>query len=110
VSVRESAHSDQANQAAVRRLIPPIPRPCSLAPSVTTLLYSTTVSQALRQTLRACFAAKLGARPGGFEPATGGLEVRGYSFQCVTGCCRTRLNKPNPLVRCCRTFRVVAPC
>ena len=35
MSVRESAHSDQANQAEVRRLIPPIPRPCSLAPSVT---------------------------------------------------------------------------
>jgi hypothetical protein len=52
VSARESAHSDQANQAAVRRLIPPIPRLCFLAPSVTTLLYSTTVSQALRQTLR----------------------------------------------------------
>jgi hypothetical protein len=52
VSARESAHSDQANQAAVRRLIPPIPRLCFLAPSVTTLHYSTTVSQALRQTLR----------------------------------------------------------
>jgi hypothetical protein len=52
VSVRESAHSDQANQAAVRRLISPIPRPCSLAPSITPPLYSTTVSQTLRQTLR----------------------------------------------------------
>jgi hypothetical protein len=31
---------------------PPIPPPCSLARSVTTPLYSTTVSQALRQTLR----------------------------------------------------------
>jgi hypothetical protein len=52
VSARESAHSDQANLAAVRRLIPPIPRLCFLAPSVTTLLFSTTVSQVLRQTLR----------------------------------------------------------
>src|SRR5215217_663631 len=52
VSVTVSAHSDQANQAAVRRFIPPIPRPCSLALSVTTPLDSTTVCQALRQPLR----------------------------------------------------------
>src|ERR671910_300214 len=52
VSVTVTAHSDQANQAAVRRLIPPIPRACSFAHSVTTPLYSTTVSKALRQTLR----------------------------------------------------------
>src|SRR5918993_2169137 len=45
-------HSDQANHAATRALIPSTPLPCSLALSVTTLLYSTTVSQALRQTLR----------------------------------------------------------
>src|SRR5215217_3948640 len=47
-----SAHTDQASHAAERRLIPPLPLPCSLAPSVTTPLYSTTVSRALRQTLR----------------------------------------------------------
>src|SRR5918997_2443887 len=35
---------DQASKAEVRRLIPPISRLCSLVPSVTTLLYSTTVS------------------------------------------------------------------
>src|SRR5215216_636857 len=40
----QRAASDQASQAAVRLLIPPDPRPCPLAPSVTTLLYSTTVS------------------------------------------------------------------
>src|SRR5918992_4030370 len=40
----ERPASDQASQAAARRLIPPTPRPCSLAPFVTTLLYSTTVS------------------------------------------------------------------
>src|SRR5215211_1614856 len=34
-----------------RALIPPTPRPCSLAPSLTTPLYSTAVSQALRQPL-----------------------------------------------------------
>src|ERR671921_2608834 len=44
VSVTVTAHSDQANQAAVRRLIPPIPRPCSFAHSVTASHYSTTVS------------------------------------------------------------------
>src|SRR5918994_1314175 len=45
-------HSDPANHVATRALIPPTPRSCSLAPCVTTPLYSTTVSQALRQTLR----------------------------------------------------------
>ena len=38
------AHSDQASQEAARKLIPPMPRPYSLAPSVTTPLYSITVS------------------------------------------------------------------
>src|SRR5215204_6507022 len=45
----ESTHIDHASHVvAVRRLTPPTPRPCSLAPSVTTPLYSTTVSQTLR--------------------------------------------------------------
>src|SRR5688572_21908129 len=44
--------SDQASHAATRALIPSTPLLCALAPSVTTPLYSTTVSQALRQTLR----------------------------------------------------------
>src|SRR5215203_2876607 len=50
----ESSHPDQATQAAARRLIPPtIPGPCCpLAPSVTTPLYSPTVSQTLRRPLR----------------------------------------------------------
>jgi hypothetical protein len=52
MSARHKAHSDQASQAAVRLLIPPIPRPSRFDPSVTTILYDTTVSQALRQTLR----------------------------------------------------------
>jgi hypothetical protein len=51
VSVKESALNDQAIQATVRRLIPPISRPCSLAPSATTPLYRTTVSEALRRSL-----------------------------------------------------------
>jgi hypothetical protein len=40
VSVKETAHKDPANHAAARWLILPIPRLCSLAPSVTTPLYS----------------------------------------------------------------------
>jgi hypothetical protein len=51
-SATESTTSDQASQAAERVLVPPTPRPCSFALSVTTPLYSTTVSQALRLTLR----------------------------------------------------------
>src|SRR5215203_2717440 len=57
-SATESTTSDQASQAAERVLIPPTRRPCSLAPSVTTLLYSTTVSQTLRQPLRASFSER----------------------------------------------------
>jgi hypothetical protein len=56
-----------------------------------------------------CFLATLGARPAGFEPATGGLEERGDGLQHVPACCRTRLNKPNPPIRCFTEFRVVAP-
>src|SRR5918993_3111029 len=52
VSATESAHSDQASQEAARGVIPPIPRPCTFVPFVTTPLYSSTVSQALRLTLR----------------------------------------------------------
>src|SRR5215210_6280221 len=48
----ESAASDQDNQNATRVSIPPPSRPRSLAASITTPLYSTTVSQSLRQTLR----------------------------------------------------------
>src|SRR3712207_2380139 len=50
-SATHSAHSDQASHAATRALILPSPRPCcSLAPSVTTPLYSTTISKALLRT------------------------------------------------------------
>jgi hypothetical protein len=50
----ERAHVDQASQEVARRLAPPTPLPCcSLAPSVTTTLYGTTVSRALRRPLRA---------------------------------------------------------
>src|SRR5215203_1323636 len=45
-----TAHTDQASQEATRA--PPSPRPWSLAASITTLLYSTTVSQSLRKALR----------------------------------------------------------
>src|SRR5215210_5127502 len=52
VSATESAHSDQASQEAAREVIPQIHLPRSLAPAITTPLYSTTVSQELRQPLR----------------------------------------------------------
>src|SRR5829696_1316307 len=48
----ESAASDHASQEAARGLIPPAPRPCSLALTVTTPLYRTSVSQALWLPLR----------------------------------------------------------
>src|SRR5829696_1625577 len=60
VRATENAHTDHANHAAERALILPIPRLCSLALSVTTLLYSTAVSQALRQTLRGSFSVPTG--------------------------------------------------
>src|SRR3712207_2057996 len=52
MSNRLTAHTDQASRAEVRRLIPPTVLPWSLAPSLTTPLYSTTGSQTLRQPLR----------------------------------------------------------
>src|ERR671917_2284845 len=57
VSAKESAHEDHASHEAVRPLIMPTPRPCSLVPTTTILLYSPTVSQTLRQTLRRSFPA-----------------------------------------------------
>src|SRR5215208_6016335 len=56
-------HSDHATHAAARRLIPPTLRLCCLGPSVTTPLYSTTVSQALRQTLRSQAVSELPRMP-----------------------------------------------
>src|SRR5215204_393751 len=56
-------HSDHATHAAARRLIPPTLRLCCLDPSVTTPLYSTTVSQALRQTLRSQAVSELPRMP-----------------------------------------------
>src|SRR5215210_1111763 len=63
VSATESAHSDQASQEAVRGVIPPIPLPRSLAPSITTPLYSATVCQALRQPLRGGVVCELRRTP-----------------------------------------------
>jgi hypothetical protein len=51
-NVTESAQIDQASQTAARALIPPTARLCCLTPSVTTPLYRTTVSKALRSALR----------------------------------------------------------
>ncbi len=55
-------HKDQASQAA-RGLILLVPRPTFPAPSVTTLLYSTTVSRALRQPLRRSVSEWRSAEP-----------------------------------------------
>src|SRR5215213_4268969 len=63
VSATESAHSDQASQEAVRGVIPPIPLPCSFVPCVTAPLYSTTVSQTLRQPLRGGVVCELRRTP-----------------------------------------------
>src|SRR5215217_3937516 len=52
----QTAHSDQANHAAVLWFIGQLPRLCCLVPSVTIPLYSATVSQTLRQTLRGSFS------------------------------------------------------
>src|SRR5919112_2788425 len=62
MSATHTTHSDQATNAAVRGLIQLTPRFCSLAPYITTPLYSTTVSQALRQTLRAGVPRTISAR------------------------------------------------
>jgi hypothetical protein len=58
-SATHTAHSDQANRAAVRRLIPPTSCPGSLDRSVTIPLYSTAVSYALRSALRNSFLARV---------------------------------------------------
>src|SRR5215217_3457647 len=51
-SATHATHSDHASLVAARVLNPPTPGLCFLVPSVTTPHYSTTVSQALRQSLR----------------------------------------------------------
>ena len=51
VRTRQRAHTDHASQTEARVVIPPTPRPCFLAPSVTTPLYKITVSQVLQQML-----------------------------------------------------------
>src|SRR5918998_2511470 len=62
----ERPASDQASQEAVRRLIPLPLCPCSsLAPCVTTPLYSTTVSKALRTALGGSLDADTGAQLAG---------------------------------------------
>src|SRR5215210_4191951 len=48
----ERAASDHASQEVPRELVLPTPCSCSLVPDVTTPLYSSPVSRALRQALR----------------------------------------------------------
>src|SRR5215203_6072621 len=51
MSTTHTAQSDQANQATVRRLIPPLPSPCSLAPFVTTITLQDSFLPSIRKTL-----------------------------------------------------------
>src|SRR5215212_599230 len=82
VSAKESAHADHASQEAARVLIPPPLRSWPFAPSVTTPLYNTTISKALRQTLRARevsgqfpFAGVAGTLASNLFPLASGLGV-----------------------------------
>src|ERR671921_2989293 len=52
-SATHIAQSDHANHAAVRWLIGLTPRPCSLGPSITILLYGSSVSQTSRKSFLA---------------------------------------------------------
>jgi len=77
------AHKGQANQATLRWPSRLTPRSCSLAPSVTTPLYSTTVSRALRLPLRSRRSrTNFGESPKGevrriHIPRTSGIRARG---------------------------------
>src|SRR5215211_2965730 len=55
--------NDHASKEAARVLIPPLIRSWPFVPSVTTPLYSTTLSQALRQTLRGSLSERRGPNP-----------------------------------------------
>src|SRR5215218_3908435 len=66
----ERAASDHASQEVPRELILPKPCSCSLVPDVTTPLYSSTVSYALRNALRGTSFADLLSGPRG--PRVGG--------------------------------------
>jgi hypothetical protein len=64
VRTRERAHTVHASQAETSGLTLAPPRPCcSLAPSVTIPLYTTTVCRALRQTSRRSFCERRSAEP-----------------------------------------------
>src|SRR5215213_1848464 len=70
----DRAASDHASQNAKRRLIPPTPRPCCLASSAITLLYSTAVSQTLRRDV-----------PREYSPTPAPHEDMGWSRACGGG-------------------------
>src|SRR5215203_4100226 len=80
-SATHTAHSDHASQATVRRLIPPTPRSCLLAPSVTTPLYSATVSQTLRQPLRGEGLKKYALAPATHEDIMMALRMSRWGIQ-----------------------------
>src|SRR5215217_9547964 len=79
----ERAASDHASQEVPRELILPTPCSCSLVPDVTTPLYSSTVSRALRQALRGHAVANfLELRYGEVRLGPGPMG-RDFSGSCV---------------------------
>src|ERR687889_791145 len=69
ISAKHATHSDQASRVAERALIPPTPRSCSLAASVTVPLYRASVSYTLRQPLRKSKVCAISPPPRIFAPA-----------------------------------------
>ena len=79
VRTRERAHTDHASRAEASGLTLPPPHPCcSLAPCVTTLLYSTTILLTLRQALRGSFSEQRRT-----EPSKIYLARRQAMYACV---------------------------
>src|SRR5215211_9553983 len=69
ISAKHATHSDQASRVAERALIPPTPRSCSLAASVTVPLYRASVFYTLRQRLRKSKVCAISPPPRIFAPA-----------------------------------------
>src|SRR5215211_7669896 len=97
VNAMDSAQIVHASHVAARALIPPASRPCcSLAPSVTTPLYSTAISRALRQPLRLSFSkperAKFSQDSPGKERSDVCLHPRKPGADFSRGCASKRIS------------------
>src|SRR5215212_6456978 len=99
VSAKESAHTDQASHAAVRRFTPPTSRPCSLAPSGTTSLYSRTVCQALRQPLQGSFSEPNSAEPSKDSPKMQVSDVCSLLLLSVVLCLDILMNSEADFIK-----------